>query len=69
MKNTEAIDSRVRHAFEVGDEAAFLRYAKAFKALTGNHHPYWEKYLQEIEEAHALTRICTRASIPSLCRG
>lgn len=64
----ECLEYLVKLCYDASDEQKFLEYVKLYESRTKKPHPYWKIYLQEIEDAHALTRICTKASLPSLLR-
>ena len=64
--NADAIDSSVRRAFEMGDEAAFLSANVEWKKVSGQDHPLYATYRREIEEGENLSRQGMAMAAPSI---
>jgi tetratricopeptide (TPR) repeat protein len=60
--NEAALNLLVKIAFKKRDEKMFVSFAGAFQKLTGEPHPLYAFYMDEVEEGHEMSKMCMLAS-------
>ncbi len=61
--NPAALEVCIRASFELGYEEQYLGYAAEWQKLTGEAHPTYALYLDEVQDANELTACCTHGAL------